>query len=219
MNYTQLVTAIKDFVEVDEAKFNANVDNFIQFAENRIYRTVPRLPCEKKRVTSTLSANTQTILIPDGFISLVKMATVPATQTAGAQYVRSVVRLVDESMIDELNGHFQSQSGTDFVAAKGQPKYIAIIDDDTFLFYPVPDVDYTLSMTYRVQPESIVTANTTWLGDNAPQTLLYGAVLEAYVFLKGDAQLMDAYRAIFSQGINELQGIAKDVSMDESYSV
>ena len=95
----------------------------------------------------------------------------------------------------------------------GRPKYYGMFDGDktasdgNFLIGPSPDVQYQVELHYYYDPVSIVTESTTWLGDNAPTTLLYGTLIEAYTYLKGDDDMMKTYMERYKTAMGQLMGI------------
>jgi len=100
------------------------------------------------------------------------------------------------------------------VANVAQPKYYAQYDATTIQIAPTPDVAYAIGFHYFAMPVSIVTAGTSWLGDNFDQVLLYGAMLEAYIFMKGDADVMGYYKAAYDVGLAELKAVVSATKMN-----
>ena len=94
----------------------------------------------------------------------------------------------------------------------GTPEYYALFDANTYILGPTPDVDYEIELHYFAYPTSIVTASTTWLSTNYPNVLLYGALVEAYIYAKGEAELIQTYQNKFQEGLDMLKGLgdAKD---------
>jgi hypothetical protein len=89
--------------------------------------------------------------------------------------------------------------------ATGRPKYYAPYDVDNFILSPTPDVAYTAELAYFYRPESIVTASTTWIGDNAEQALLYACLVEAYIYMKGEKEVIDEYKMRFNEAAVRLK--------------
>jgi hypothetical protein len=199
MNYAQLVELIQDYCETRETSFVANIPRFVRQAEQRIYRTV-MIPELRKVATATVGAGSQYVARPPDFLSVLSFAVIDAF----GRYHFLVDK--DPSFIREA---YPSPT------TSGTPKYYAQFDGTAggggsagnFILAPSPDGAYVAELQYYHDPESIVTAGTTWLGDNAETVLLYGALIEAYTYLKGDADLMTQYRQQYDAALMQLAGI------------
>ena len=177
MNYTNLVQAIKDYTENTETSFVSHIDEIIKQAEQRIYNEV-QIPNLRKNSTGTTTSSNTYLQTPSDFLAPYSLAVL----NSSSNY--SYLLNKDVNWIREA---YNSSSTT------GLPKYYALFDDDTFILAPTPDATYTVELHYYYYPTSIVSAATTWLGDNYEQVLLYGCLLEAYTYMKGDADLMTLY--------------------------
>jgi hypothetical protein len=186
MNYTELKTNIEDICE------NSFTDDqlamFTQQAEQKIYNSV-QIPALRKNVTGTLSTNNKYLSTPSDFLWSYSLAVVDGSG----------------------NYHFLLNKDVNFMreaypspTSTGLPKHYAYFDDNTFIVGPTPDAGYTSELHYGYYPQSIVTAGTTWLGDEFDSALLNGALIEAIRFMKaitllkglGDGKLReDAYRS------------------------
>jgi hypothetical protein len=190
MTYAELVELIQDYCETREASFVANIPRFVKQTEQRIYRTV-MVPELRKITTLTAAAGMPALTKPADFLAVFSLAVI---DTDGAYYF---LYDKDPSFIREAY-----PSGT-----QGLPRYYALLDGDDFLLGPTPAQAYTFELQYYHDPESIVTAGTTWLGDNAETVLLYGCLVEAYTYLKGDQDLMGQYRQQYDLALGQLLGI------------
>jgi hypothetical protein len=190
MNYTQLVQLIKDYCETSETSFVANIPRFVRQTEQRVYRTV-MLPELRKAATLTATPSQATLAKPADFLTVFSLAVVDGTGAYHFLYDK------DPSFIREAY-----PSGT-----AGLPKFYALLDSDNFLLGPTPDTEYDFELQYYYDPESIVDTSTSWLGDNAETVLLYGALVEAYTYLKGDADLMATYKMRYDEALGQLLGI------------
>jgi hypothetical protein len=190
MNYAELVELIQDYCETRETSFVANIPRFVKQTEQRIYRTV-MIPELRKITTLTATAGTADLAKPADFLTVFSFAVI---DTDGAYYF---LYDKDPSFIREAY-----PSGT-----QGLPKYYALLDGDDFLLGPTPAQAYSFELQYYHDPESIVTAGTTWLGDNAETVLLYGCLVEAYTYLKGDTEMMAQYRQQYDTALGQLLGI------------
>ena len=209
MNYTQLTTAIKGFAEND---FPATVGSFtsaeqiarfVQLAEQRIYNMV-QLPAIRKNVTGNMTSGNKYIATPPDWLATFSLAVI----NAGNEYkylLNKDVNFIRESFPD-----------TD-AAFYGEPQYYAVFDDNTFILGPTPDASYATELHYFYYPESIVTASTTWLGTNFDSALLYGALLEAALFMKSDADTMTVYKARYDDAMAELKQLGDGKNRQDAY--
>lgn len=199
MNYAELVDLLQDYCETRETSFVANIPQFVKQAEQRIYRSV-MIPELRKGATATLSAGSSYVARPSDFLSVFSFAVVDSSGRYYFLYDR------DPSFIREAYP---------FPATSGVPKYYAQFDGDVggnggagnFLLGPTPDQEFQMELQYYYDPPSIVDVGTSWLGDNAKRALLYGSLVEAYVYLKGDSEMMAQYRQQHDGAMMELAGV------------
>lgn len=197
MNYAELVELIQDYCETRETSFVATIPRFVRQAEQRIYRTV-MIPELRKAATTQTEAGVQYLARPEDFLSVFSFAVIGDDGAYHFMYDK------DPSFIREAYPH----PGT-----SGLPRFYAQFDGTSdsgtgnFLLGPTPDQEYSVELQYYYDPESIVTAGNTWLGDNAETVLLYGCLLEAYTYLKGDQDLMAQYRQQYDLALGQLLGI------------
>lgn len=200
MNYTQLVASITDYVESGGLAFTTQMDTFIRQAEERIFRAV-QIPELRKNATTTLSAGSTYLARPSDMLSVFSLATINAAGVYN-YLVNKDVNFIREAYPDP--------------AVTGAPKYYAQFDGDVttpsspghFIIGPSPSAEYQAELHYYFDPPSIVTSGTSWLGDNAEAALLYGSIMEAYRFNKGDPDLMAAYQAAYDSALNDLRTLA-----------
>lgn len=183
MNYGELKDQIQHLVEEDEPSFVENLPNFIKRTEQELVRMIPILATRKEDSGVTVSG-TATSTLPTDFIYMrwVRM-TFGNSYTYLIQKDESYIRTVYPLIIDVQ-----------------QPKYYALPDDTTILWGPVPNSNHPYDIGYGGFPASITAGNdsgTTWLSDNAEQALLYGSVMEAYIYLKGEEQTLQKYQGMF----------------------
>jgi len=190
MNYAQLVELIKEYCETTEASFVNNIPSFVRQTEQRIHRTV-MLPELRKIATLTATPGQATLTKPADFLSVFSLA---AIDTNGAY-----------SFLYDKDPSFMREAYP--TTTQGVPRFYALLDGDTFLLGPTPNEAYSFELQYYFDPESIVTASTSWLGDNAESVLLYGSLLEAYTYLKGDADMMAIYKQRYDEALGQLLGI------------
>jgi hypothetical protein len=209
MNYTQLTSAIKGFAEND---FPATVGSFtsaeqiarfVQLAEQRIYNMV-QLPAIRKNVTGGLTTGNKYLATPSDWLSTFSLAVI---NTANEYHY-----LLNK----DVNFIRQSYPDTD-AAFYAKPEYYAIFDDNTFILGPTPDANYAVELHYFYYPTSIVTAGTTWLGDNFDSALLYGSLLEAALFMKSDADTMTVYKSRYDDAMAELKQLGDGKNRQDAY--
>lgn len=202
MNYTALKQQIQDTTQNNDTTFLANIDGFIKTAERRIYLEAA-IPGTRKNATGVTVAGNRSVTLPTDYIYL---KSVEITTVTG---VYNLLPKAAEFLTEMYP----------LVATQTQPKYYAHYDSTTYHaetinVAPTPDQIYTVNFHYFATPASIVTAATTWLGDNFDQVLLYAALLEAYVFMKGSADVMAYYKTAYDVGLSEIRSATQNIKMD-----
>ena len=183
MNYAELYQAIQDYTENNETSFVANIPTFVRQAEEKILRTV-LIPELRKAATGATVTNSRYLARPADMIAVYSIA-IEDSDGNWTYLLNKNVTFVKEAYPDHAIGYpkFYAQ----FVGGNSaNPGY--------FILGPTPDDVYNVQINYYFDPPSIVDVSTTWLGDNAETALLYGALLEAYTYMKGDTDLMNEYR-------------------------
>jgi hypothetical protein len=198
MNYAQLFETIKGYVENDfpSTQFTDSaggtgtftskeqIDTFIQQAEQRIFNSV-QFPNFRKNQTGVLSPSNQYLEAPPNFLASYSLAVITND---------SYEYLLNKD-VNYIRAAYPNPT------VEGIPRYYAQFDDNTFILGPTPDAAYTVEMHYFFYPESIVTASTTWLGDNFDSALLYGSLVEAYTYMKGEADIVAAYNKRYEEAM------------------
>ena len=203
MNYTELSAAIQEYTQNYETDFVANIPLFVQQAEQRIYNTV-QFPSLRKNVTGYTTQGNKYLSCPLDFLAVYSMAVID-----GDNYFYLLNK--------DVNFIREAYPSVAF-SAQGLPQYYAlfgpattnanppvITNELTFLLGPTPDAIYNVELHYYYYPETIATAGTSWLGDNFDSVLLYGSLVEAYTFMKGEPDLV----ALYNQKYAEALGLAK----------
>ena len=180
----------------------ANIPTFVQLAEERVYNTV-QIPAIRRNQIGTLSLGNKYLTLPPDWLATFSLAVI--TPVTGVQEF-----LLDKD-VNVIRQSYPNPSDT------GVPKYYAIFDKNTLILGPTPDAAYQVEMHYYYYPESIVTAGTTWLGDNYETVLLYGALREAYTYSKGEADMMQYYEQKYQEGIQQLMRIGDGLNRRDSY--
>lgn len=197
--YATLVQAIKDFTQYSETTFNANINTFIQNAEERLLYAVD-LEVFRKNQTGNLSTGNKYLTVPSDYLA-------PFSLSVTINGSQIFLLMKDVEYLQEYNP----------TGATGSPKYYALFDVDNFIIAPSPAGNYPVELHYYYRPESIVTANTTWLGDNAQQALLYGCLVEAYTFMKGEPDLLNLYNQRFNESLARLKNYGEGRENDDAY--
>ena len=200
MNYSQLSTLIQDYCESTEQSFVANIPTFVEVAEQRIYNTV-QLPALRKNVTGSMTSGNQYMSLPSDWLSTFSIAVV-----GGGVY---------EYLINKDVNFIRASYPT--AATQGVPKYYAIFDNNFMILGPTPDSAYTAELHYYYYPPSIVTAGTSWLGDNFDSVLLYGSLREAYTYLKGEADMMQNYEQKYQEALGQLKRLGDGLDRQDAY--
>ncbi len=197
MNYATLTQALQDYLETSETSFVATIPTFVQQAEERIYRTV-QIPELRKNVIGSITAGNRYLARPADFLSAFSIAVI----SAAGEYTY----LIDKDM-NFIREAYPTP------ATQGVPRFYAQYDGDVptatgnFLLGPTPNAAYQVELQYYYDPPSIVTAGTSWLGENAETALLYGSLIEAYTYLKGDADMLQLYTTRYNEAMLQLFGI------------
>lgn len=200
MNYAELRQSIIDFTESTDTTFESNIDTFIQNAEKRIYSSV-LIPVLRKNVTGAVTASNKYLACPIDFLAPYELAVV----------VNNNYEYLLQKDVSYVRQAYTSPTAT------GVPQYYAQFDDNTFILGPTPNASYVVELHYYYYPQSIVTAGTTWLGDNFPMCLLYGALGEANIFLKGEADLQSGYDKLFIDNMGLLKSYADGRTRNDSF--
>ena len=269
MNYSELVTAVADYCE--NTFPTADMNTFIQQAEQRIYNTV-QIANLRKNVTGFLTTGNKYLSCPSDFLSAYSLAVYPvitttATGTSGEftvtildatgieagqavsatnipseTYVRAVTGTtvyltqandgaVSGAITFQGNYLYLLNKDVNFIreaypqtATRGEPKHYAIfgpssadINELTFIVGPTPNLGYTAELHYYYYPESIVTANTTWLGDNFDSTLLYGTICEAFVYMRQEGDMVKLAQDRYVQAIALLKNLGDGKQRADAY--
>lgn len=206
MNYSELTTAIQQYTENEETEFVAQIPNFVRQAEERIFRSV-MIPELRKNATSTTAAGNQYLARPSDFLSVFSLAVVDGDGDytylldKDTNFIREAYPSSSTQGLPKFYGQFDGDSGA---------------DSGNFILGPTPDAVYTVELHYYYDPPSIVTTSTSWLGDNAESCLLYGCLIEAYTFMKGEQDILQGYEMRYKEALEHLGGIGAR-SMRDNY--
>ena len=213
LTYLQLSEAIQNYTEVNEPTFIDNIPNFVQNTETLINNTV-QLPAFRKNVTGQTTPSFPYVDLPSDFLSIFSIAVASYAQD-GITIVGPYVYLLqkDVNYIREAYPY----PATPPTSATGQPKYYSIFSNEAFLMGPTPDICYPLEMHYYAYPPSITVAGTSWLGDNYPSVLLWGSLVEAAIYLKGEADMIQNYQNKYNEAMAPLKQLADGKDREDNF--
>jgi hypothetical protein len=199
--FTTLKSAIQDYTNNTESTFVSYLDEFIVEAEERIQKQVS-LPFFRKNVTGTLTSSNQYLTVPTDFLSPHSLA----VDNSGYE----MLLFKDVAFIREA---YPGSSTT------GIPKYYARFDEDSFIVAPTPNSNLTVELHYEYTPTSITTSadGTSWLGTNASDCLLYGSLVEAYTFMKGEPDVLTNYQNRFNEAVSRLKNLGEGKNTKDNY--
>jgi hypothetical protein len=207
MNYAALVSAVSSYTE--NTFPTVDMDVFIKQAEQRIYNTV-QIQNLRKNVTGSTTTSNKYLQCPLDFLSTYSLAVIDPTTGAYTYLLNKDVNFIREA--------YPRPTST------GAPKFYAIFgprsDNETeltFILGPTPDAAYGTELHYFYYPESIVTASTTWLGDNFDSALLYGTLVEAYTYMKGEQDMVLLYNTKFGEALVQLKRLGDGLERSDAY--
>jgi hypothetical protein len=209
MDYNALVSAIKAYTENDFPDTAGSgglssieqINIFIQGAEQRIYNTVQLLDL-RKNVTGELTAGNKYLSVPGDWLASFSMAVIDAS----GRYTYLLDK--DVNFIREAYPNPNSV---------GLPEYYAFFDENSFILGPTPDSNYTMELHYFYYPTSITSGGNTWLGNNFDSALLYGSLLEAYTFMKGEQDVIAGYQKRYDEAMAMLKQLGEGKNRQDMY--
>jgi len=228
VTYNELFIAVKNYLQNDfpsntwtdvagtgtvSSDGTDQIDLFIQQAEERVYNTV-QIPALRKNVTGVTTNGNKYLSCPSDFLSVFSMAVIDGNDNY--EYLLN-------KDVNFLRAAYPNPNDT------GIPKYYAlfgptvvsntITDELSFILAPTPDAAYDVELHYYYYPESITVAadGRTWLGDNYSPVLLYGSMVEAYTFLKGEADMMAQYEKKYQEALGQLNRLGTGLERGDAY--
>lgn len=228
MTYNELFIAVKNYLQNDfptntwtnvagsgttTSDGTEQINTFIKQAEERIYNSV-QIPALRKNVTGLTTSGNKYLSCPADFLSVFSMAVIDGSGNyeyllnKDVNFIRAAYPDPTESGIPR------------YYALFGPTVVTSVITDElSFILGPTPDAGYTIELHYNYYPESITVAadGRTWLGDNYSPVLLYGSMLEAYIFLKGEADMMAAYKTKYDEAMAQLNRLGTGLERGDAY--
>ena len=205
MSYTKagLKQAIQDYCENAETTFVSNLDTFIESAEERIFQSVG-LTYFRRNQTANLTASNQYLNMPSDFL---------------APFSLSITSGTSKKFLDFKDVNFLQEYAPD-TSVEGEPRYYASFDYENFIVAPTPDASYAVELHYFYRPASLTAQSdggTTWLSVNAPQAMLYGSLIAAYTFMKGEPDVLQNYNAQFTEAVARLKNLGEARETTDAY--
>jgi hypothetical protein len=222
MNYTELFNNIQSYTENNFPDFTVSdgaietskeqIDRFIEQAELRIYNTV-QFPFLRKNMTGNIQSGNKYLQAPSDYLATYSLAVIDAS--GNYEYLLN----------KDVN--YIRQAYPNPTTDTGIPKYYAlfgpaiagstITTELTFILGPTPDAAYTAELHFYYYPESIVTAGTSWLGDNFDTVLLYGSLVEAYTYMKGEADMLALYDGKYKEALAQAKRLGDGMERQDAY--
>jgi len=203
--YDSLTQAIQDYTENTETSFVANIDTFIKSSEERILKTV-QLDLFKRNAAGLMTASNKYLAKPSDFLSPFSLS----LKTGGS------VRFVEFKDVSFVQTFSPDESIT------GTPEYYSVFDINNFILGPTPNENLNVEIHYFYRPTSLTAgagAGTTWLSENAELTLLYGSLIEAYIFMKGESDILQMYDKRFQESLVGLKLFGESKENTQDYRV
>ena len=205
MSFTlaQLKTAIQDYTDNSETTFVNHLSDFIKAAEERIFKNVD-LEIFRKNVTSSLTSSDKFLTIPTDYLASFSLQ----ITTAGSE---------DFLLQKDVNFLQEAFNGS---ASTGVPRFYAQFDANNFIVAPTPNSNYTIELHYYYRPTSLTAGSdsgTTWLSTNAPFALLFGSLVDAYLFMKGEPDLIQQYEKRFMDQLTRLKDYGEARENEDAY--
>mgnify|MGYP005996654255 FL=1 len=200
--FNELKQTIQDYCENQETTFVNNLDTFIVEAEERILKSVA-LTFFRKNQTGTTTSSNQFLTCPSDFLAPYSLS---ITNSGSKEFLL----YKDVNYLQEYNP----------TGATGVPKYYAFFDINNFMLSPTPNAAFTAELHYTYRPASLTaqsSSGSTWLSTNAPMTLLYGSLIEAYTFMKGEADVLQNYNQQFQQALIRLKNFGEALETTDAY--
>ena len=202
--YSALKTAIQDYTENTETTFVTHLPDFIKGAEERLLKTV-QLSFFRKNASGSMTTSNQYLAVPADYL---------------ASFSLSYTNSSSEKVFLDLKDADFVQTYNPNPATTGLPKYYAVFDVDNFILAPTPNSGYTVELHYYYRPASLTAGSdsgSTWLSENTPYALLYGSLIEAYIYMKGEQDMVALYEKRFTQALVEAKQLGEAKETTDEY--
>jgi hypothetical protein len=211
VTYVELVAEIQNYTQNYETTFVDTIPTFVTQAEERIYNTV-QIPPLRKNVTGGVTAGNKYLSCPADYLSTFSLAVI--NTDGNYEYLLNK----DVNFIREAYPNPNDQGLPKYYALFGPTVISSVTTNElSFILGPTPDDDYDVELHYYYYPQSITTAGTSWLGDNYSPALLYGSLLEAMIYMKGEADMMNYYKEKYTEALAQLNRLGTGLERGDSY--
>lgn len=211
MDYAALKQAIEDYTENYEDSFVANIPLFVEQTEQRIYNTV-QFPSLRKNMTGVMQSGNKYLSAPDDFLAVYSLAVIDGT--GSYEYLLNK----DVNFIRQAYPQPTDSGIPRYYALFGPTVTGSTISNElSFILGPTPDASYSVELHFYYYPESIVTAGTSWLGDNFDSVLLYGSLVEAYTYMKGEQDMMLLYNTKYAEALGMAKRLGDGMERQDAY--
>jgi hypothetical protein len=210
VDYTTLVSTIKAYTENDfpdtagsgGLTSDEQINTFIQQAEQRVYNIV-QLPDMRKNVVGNATASNKYLTVPSDWLADFSLAAIDPVTGEYEYLLNKDVNYIREAF--------------PFPATTGKPTHYAIFNQNSYILGPTPDASYAMELHYFYYPQSIVESGTSWIGDNFSSVLLYGALLEAYTYMKGEQDVIAMYQKRYDEALALLKELGEGKNRQDMY--
>jgi hypothetical protein len=202
--YTQLKSSIQEYTDNNETSFVSNLNRFIEAAEQRIFSTVD-LEYFRKNASGAMTSGNQFLAMPTDYL---------ASFSVSIENSGSKVFLLQKD-VNFLQEAYDASSST------ATPRFYAQFDANNFIVAPTPNSNYAVELHYYYRPASLTAgadSGTTWLSTNAPFALLFGSLVDAYLFMKGEPDLIQQYEKRFMDQLTRLKDYGEARENTDAYS-
>lgn len=202
--YGELKQALQDYTENDETTFVNNLPVFIRNAEERILKMI-QLPVFRKNAVGTTTASNKYLDCPSDFLA-------PFSLSFDVSSSKNFVEYKDVTYVQEFNPD-ETVTGT--------PRYYALFDKDNFILGPTPNAELVAELHYYYRPPSLTSltdSEQSWLSENAPLAMLYGSLLEAYMFMKGEPDVLALYTGQLQNALMGLKQYGENKDVTDEYT-
>ena len=202
VTYTSLVQLIQNYTENTESSFVSYIPTFVQLAEQRIYNAV-QIPALRKNQLGTATLNVKYLTLPSDWLATFSLSVIDPNTSVQEYLLNKDVEYIREAF--------------PYPGSSGKPTHYAQFDVNSLILGPTPDYSYQVELHYYYYPESIVTAETSWLGTNFDTVLIYGTLREAYIYMKGDQDLANMYEAKYQEALEMLKVLGEGKDRRDAY--
>jgi hypothetical protein len=203
MTYLELKNLVQNYLQNTETQFVSDLPKLIEQTEERILKNI-NLPVFRKNVSGTLTSGNQYLATPSDFLDNFSLTFTNSSEQTFLMYK-------DVNFIREA---YPNSSIT------GLPKHYGLFDDTTFIVGPTPNADLAVELHYFYRPISITAgadSGTTWLSTNAKNALLYGTLLEGYIYMKGEVDMLTVYNQRYNDAIARLKNLGEGDNTVDTY--